>query len=188
MTIGELHKKLTEDGHITSTRQYLSKLATEGKIPYTMKGKRKNFVYKKVVASLDTFRVKPESPANAKKSLESIPPPKEGQSQEEYKQELKMELGEAPTLADSKTFLTIFQGKIAEQKFDIEAGKLIYREEVEQKAFTVARVIRDQLLTLPERLSGELASSTDPKEIKEIMYKEINQVLTFLHDGEALYD
>jgi len=59
---------------------------------------------------------------------------------------------------------------------------------VEQKAFIVARVIRDQMLTLPERLSGELASSTDPKEIKEIMYKEINEVLMYLHEGEALFE
>ena len=96
--------------------------------------------------------------------------------------------GDSKTLNNAKIKLTEYQAKLAEQKFDVEANLLVYRDEVEQKAFTAVRVLRDQILTLPERLAGEVASSTDPKEVKEIMYKEINAVLEYLSSAEVLYD
>ena len=188
MNQSAVHRQLVEKGVVTYSRPYFAKLVKEGKIPYTEVNGKKTFDYKKVKNSLGDSQLRVGKPHNAKKKLDDLEPPKEGQSPEDYKNEIATELGANPTLADSKTFLTIYQGKIAQQKFDIEASKLVYRDEVEQKAFIVARVIRDQMLTLPERLSGELASSTDPKEIKEIMYKEINEVLMYLHEGEALFD
>ncbi len=188
MTLSALHRELQKNKVVSSSRQYLSKLVGEGKIPYSEIKDKKHFDYDDVVKALGGIELRVGSPANAKKTLHDLPLKKEGQSAKEYKEELVMELGAEPTLADSKIFLTIYQGKIAQQKFDIEAGLLVYRDDVEQKAFTVMRVVRDQMLTLPERLGGELASSTDPKEIKEIMYKEINEVLMFLHEGEALYE
>ena len=183
-----LHRELTANGVVTSSRPYLAKQVKEGKIPFKMDGKKKVFDYDTVVEALSACVVRPEKPHNAKGSIKDIPPPKEGQSQEDYEREIKEKLGHEPTLNDSKIFLTIYQGKLAEQKFDIEAGKLVYRDEVEQKSFAVARVLRDQILAIPERLAGEVASSTDTREIKEIMYKEINSVLEYLSSETMLYE
>ena len=52
----------------------------------------------------------------------------------------------------------------------------------------MARVLRNQILAIPERLAGELASTTDVREVKEIMYKEINEVLEYLSSEKDLYD
>ena len=190
MTQAQLHAKLVKNGVVTFSRAYLSKLTKQGFIPYKEDGKRKSYDYKEVVKALKEYRTRPEKPHNAKgrSDLSSIPAPKEGQTPEEYEKEIADSIDKKPTLAEAKTFLTIYQGKISQQKFDVEAGKLVYRDEVEQKAFIVARTIRDQLLTLPERLAGELASMNDIIEVKELMYKEINEILTYLHEGEALYD
>ncbi len=62
----------------------------------------------------------------------------------------------------------------------MRAGKLIYRNDVEQKAFTSTRVIRDQVLMLPERMSGELSNINEPEQIKEILFEEINKILESL--------
>ena len=182
--LSEVCRKLNERGDYSGGVQYLHKLVKQGVIPHDGEGRKKLYDIDEVAQALENKKTM----FHTKTGLETIPPPEDGQTPEEYHEEVVAKLGSNPSLMDSKTFLTIYQGKIAQQKYDIEAKKLVYRDEVEQKAFKVARVIRDQLLTLPERLSGEVASSTDPKEIKEIMYKEINEVLTFLHEGEALYE
>ena len=188
MNLTALHKKLTKEGVITSSRPYLSQLAREGKIPFKGEGRAKTFTYKEVVKALSEITLKVEKPHNAKGFHENLPPLKEGQSKDEYEREVKAKLGKDPTLTDSKVFLTIYQGKLAEQKFEIEAGRLVYRDDVEQKAFSIVRVLRDQILAIPERLAGQVASTTDPREVKEIMYKEINEVLSFLSSEKVLYD
>jgi hypothetical protein len=106
--------------------------------------------------------------------------PEDGQSQEDYNRLIVSAGGEAPTINDANVFYTIYRGKLAQQKFDIEAEKLVYRSEVEDKAFSTARVVRDQLLSIPERVSAELAVKTDPAEIREFLYEEIIRTLSVL--------
>ncbi len=187
LNITQLHKELTKNKVITSSRPYLSELARDGKIPFTGEGRSKRFDYQAVVDALGSIRVRVEPAANAK-NLDHFPPLKEGQTKEDYEREVRAKLGDDPSLTDTKIFLTIYQGKLAEQKFDIEAKRLVYRDDVEQMAFSVVRVLRDQILAIPERLAGEVASSNDPREIKEIMYKEINQVLDYLSSEKVLYE
>ena len=188
MTISALHRELKANKVVSSSRQYLTKLSTEGRIPHEEVDGKKQYNYDAVVKALGEITLRPEKPHNAKGFHENLPPLKEGQSKDEYEREVKAKLGKDPTLTDSKVFLTIYQGKIAEQNFEREAGRLVYRDDVEQKAFKVVRVLRDQILAIPERLAGEVASTTDPREVKEIMYKEINQVLEYLSSEKVLYD
>ena len=183
MKLVELHRKLKEEGVATFGRTYLSNLVAKGKIPYTGEGKRKQFDYDEVVAAL-----KNNAERTSNSFLNDLAPPKEGQSPEEYGEEIVTKMGKDPSLTESKVFLTIYQGKLAQQKYLIEKGDLISREDVERAAFMAVRVLRDHILALPERLAGEIASSTDPMEIKEIMYKEINSALKYLSDEKALYE
>ena len=183
MNLSQLHARLTEEGVITSSRPYLSQLVREGKIPYEGEGRKKTFNFKKVIKALGEYKVRVEPPANAKKTIHDLPKKKDGQTSDEYKEELKMELGDDPSLSDSKTFLTIYQGKLAQQKFDIEAGLLIYKEEVENTGFELARTIREQLLVIPEKVSAELAGVTDVIEVREVLYGEILKTLSSIADG-----
>ena len=167
MTITEIHKKLTHKKVITSSRQYLSKLVGQGKIPYTEIGGVKEYSYKEVKKALLDLNQKLPNGRNFNP---------------------KQKDGSPKTINSTKIFLQEYQGMIAKQKFDIEAQKLVYREEVENKAFTVLRVLRDQILIIPERISGELSSETDVVKIKEILYKEINSVLEYLSSEKDLYE
>ena len=117
-----------------------------------------------------------ESRKTAKDILENLPSPKENETVEEY----KMTLGEAPTITDVGIYKTLYQGKLEKMKYEKEKGLLISREEVEDKAFSVARAIRDKILSIPERMSNELASIEDPYTIKEMLYKEFMIALTEL--------
>jgi predicted site-specific integrase-resolvase len=71
----------------------------------------------------------------------------------------------------------VFKAKLAEQKFEEQAGLLVRVEEVEKEAFEVARRVRDNLLNIPTRISGELLGNDSQEEIEKILEKEIRTVL-----------
>jgi len=166
-TITELHAKLTKKGVIKSSRPYLSRLASEGKLPYVEIDGKKMFKFKEVKKALAELNQK--MPNGDKYN----PVDKDGK---------------VKTINSTKVFLQEYQGMNAKQKFDIEAGLLVYRDEVERKAFTVVRVLRDQLLAMPERITAEIMGSANVKEGKELFYKELNQVLEYLSSEKVLYE
>lgn len=170
-SLQKTYDKLIKEKVVTFSRPYLSQLVAEGKIPYTPKGKRKNFEYGLVIKALSEM----EQQTNDNK------PSKD-------KFNLTNKDGSAKTINSTKIMLQEYQGKIAKQKFDVEAGVLVYREDVENKAFEVARVLRNQILAIPERLAGQVASTTDVNEVKEILYTELNEVLAYLSSEKDLYD
>ena len=55
----------------------------------------------------------------------------------------------------------IERGKILEARAKAETGELVNAEDVKKAAFTKARVIRDGLLNIPDRVSSVLASTND---------------------------
>jgi hypothetical protein len=62
-------------------------------------------------------------------------------------------------------------------KNDVEAGKLIDAKEAERQAFDAARLTRDAVLAVPDRLAAELASITTVHEINDVMTRELTQAL-----------
>jgi hypothetical protein len=101
--------------------------------------------------------------------------------------EIKTDETEITTLAQANTFKSIYQGKLPELNYRLESGELVERDKVEDTAFKVARIVRDKLLTLPERLSNELAAKTNAHEIKELLYSEIGMALEGLSEN-SLYE
>lgn len=90
-------------------------------------------------------------------------------------------------LAQANTIKSIYQGKSLKLKYEVELGKLVERSVVEDAAFKVARTIRDKMLSIPERVSSEFASTTDLHVIKERLYAEILVALESLsEDGSEL--
>jgi len=180
LTSTELFNWLTENGVASfKTRRALDLWTNNESIKFSAKIKNKKFFDTiDVVADLDRLGLlikKIDKP-----SLEDLPMPEEGQSQEEY----IASLGVNPSLSDANIFYTIFRGKLAQQKFLIEAEKLISKAEVENKAFSIARVVRDQMLAIPERVAGELSSMSDPAEIRELLYSSIINALSSISDDK----
>ncbi|MDG7052361.1 MAG: hypothetical protein LKM45_00505 [Wolbachia endosymbiont of Alcedoecus sp.] len=69
------------------------------------------------------------------------------------------------------------KGKILETKAKAEIGELVSVEEVKTEAFNVARVVRNNLLNIPDRVSALLASMSDTEKIHEMLTGEITTAL-----------
>ncbi|BET31247.1 hypothetical protein [Wolbachia pipientis] len=69
------------------------------------------------------------------------------------------------------------RGKLLEAKAKAEIGKLVSVEEVKTEAFNVARVVRNNLLNIPNRVSALLASLSDTEKIHMALTEEITNSL-----------
>ena len=196
-TAKEVHTKLTKKQIVTTKLSTFHEHVEKGKIPFHhVDGKMgKFFKYTEVKEALIKQALGSRPPKNSKPmygsnlktgktlnedfidKLDNAPEPKKGQSQQEYGAAVVAELGVEPTLTDANIYKTIYIGKREKLRYETDAGLLISRDDVESKAFEVARTIRDKLLTVPERLSNELASIDDPHMIKELLYKEFKILL-----------
>lgn len=67
------------------------------------------------------------------------------------------------------------RGKLLEAKAEI--GELVAVEEVKREAFNVARVVRNNLLNIPNRVSALLASLSETEKIHKTLTEEITNSL-----------
>jgi hypothetical protein len=77
------------------------------------------------------------------------------------------------------------KGKILEAKARAELGELVPVEDVKTAAYNKARVVRDNLLNIPDRVASQLASLDNEKKIHEILLNEIRAVLEALSTDTA---
>ncbi len=190
----EVLKLLKQKGVATFNKSSFSEAVKRGQIPYrTEKGvHNKLYCYADVAKAIKKAGIgglkgvsKPKvdditDPPSIQDKINDIPDPRQGQSQEEYKEIVATQLGADATITDANIFKVIYQGKLEKIKYEKELGQLISREEVENKAFKVSRAIRDKILSIPERMSSELASIDNPHVVKELLYKEFGLALTEL--------
>lgn len=150
-----------------------------GQISYSMNANntRKLYNYKTVKKEIIQAGIGGLVNKPTTKDLDKLSDPKGGQTIQEYGETVVAELGTKPTITDANIYKTLYQGKLEKIKYEKERSILINREEVEDKAFSVSRSIRDKILSIPERMSNELASMTDAHDIKELLYKEFNKLL-----------
>lgn len=77
----------------------------------------------------------------------------------------------------------IERGKLLEARVKAETGELVPLEEVRNIFFSKARVVRDGILNIPDRISSLLATVNDASKIHEILTHEFRVVLEELsHD------
>ncbi|WP_341811083.1 hypothetical protein [Wolbachia endosymbiont (group A) of Andrena bucephala] len=69
------------------------------------------------------------------------------------------------------------RGRLLEAKAKAEIGELVAVEEVKSEAFNVARVVRNNLLNIPNRVSALLASLSDTEKIHMALTEEITNSL-----------
>lgn len=62
-------------------------------------------------------------------------------------------------------------------ELDEKTGRLVEAEQVKQAAFNKARLIRDNLLNIPDRIAPILAAERDQGKVAEILTGEIRQAL-----------
>jgi hypothetical protein len=71
----------------------------------------------------------------------------------------------------------VVKTRLAQMLLDEKQGRLIDAAQAGDAQFEIARLVRNQMLELPDRLADELALETDAHRVREILMREVNDVL-----------
>jgi hypothetical protein len=91
--------------------------------------------------------------------------------------------GDTPTFMESKAKRESFMAELARLEYEEKSGALVQVDEVKKEAFRVARIVRDSMLNIPDRVAAELAAETDPFKVQKRLADEIRLALTELKLG-----
>lgn len=83
----------------------------------------------------------------------------------------------APTLTNARTAKTAMEAKFAKVKYEMLIGNLIRSDKVEQVAKDMARLTRDSIMTLPDRLAPILAGETNIEIVHKVLTEELTLTL-----------
>jgi hypothetical protein len=84
------------------------------------------------------------------------------------------------SFAEARTIRENYNAKLAKLEFHKRAGKLVDAEIVKREAFKTARIVRDALSNIPDRLAPQLAAESDQFKIHRLMTEEIRKSLEAL--------
>ena len=70
------------------------------------------------------------------------------------------------------------QARLRELTIQVREGKLVDREATERQAFDTARIVRDGLLSIPDRVAALVAAETDTSKVHSVLTAEIRKALT----------
>lgn len=73
--------------------------------------------------------------------------------------------------------------KLRELELKEKQGRLIDRTQVERTWFEHARLIRDGILSIPDRLSALMASISDPHKVHQLLDSELRKALSEVADS-----
>lgn len=83
-----------------------------------------------------------------------------------------------PPIIDSRSIKEAFQARIAKLDYEERVGKTLDAEKVKEETFKVARIVRDNLLNIPDRLAAELAGEENQFIIHKKLTDEIKRAIT----------
>lgn len=99
--------------------------------------------------------------------------------------------GSPPAPSDGDSLMDVRRELIAEQaasaklkRMELE-GRLVDKAEVMRAVFEKARVARNALLALPDRLATPLAAEVNPAKVHDMLVAEFRRVADELAEGEA---
>lgn len=70
-----------------------------------------------------------------------------------------------------------YQARTARLTFEAMAGQLVPADKVKLESFQTARLTRDSILNVPNKIAHELAAETDPAKIHVMLTKALNGAL-----------
>jgi hypothetical protein len=71
----------------------------------------------------------------------------------------------------------VVRTKLAQVRLDEHQGRLIDAAEAGRAQFEIARLVRNQMFELPDRLADELALESDAHRVREILVREITDLM-----------
>jgi hypothetical protein len=89
-----------------------------------------------------------------------------------------------PTLLESKTVEAAFRAKLAQIEYEEKIGKLVPVESVKKEAFRLARIVRDSMFGIADRIAAEIAGISDPFLIHKKLSDEIRTAIAEIKADE----
>ena len=77
------------------------------------------------------------------------------------------------SFAEAQAEKESYKAKLAKLEYEEKIGKLVDRESVERDAFRVARIVRDAMLSIPDRLAGLVTAESDQVKNHALLTQEI---------------
>lgn len=91
--------------------------------------------------------------------------------------------GSGPSLAEAKRARAVWQAERERIELQQLKGELISTAEVKAEAFNVARVVRDNMLAIPDRVIPTLANMKDLRAMHQYLTEEIRTAIRSISDG-----
>ena len=85
--------------------------------------------------------------------------------------------GKSETFMQAKTRREILNADLAALELAEKEARLVPKAEVEREAFKVARMVRDSLLNIPDRVAAELAAETNQFRVHERLKLELRRAM-----------
>jgi len=90
--------------------------------------------------------------------------------------------GGGPSLAEAKRARAVWQAERERIELQQLKGELVSTAEVKAEAFNVARVVRDNMLAIPDRVIPTLASMSDLRAMHQYLTEEIRTAIRSISD------
>lgn len=74
-----------------------------------------------------------------------------------------------PSYLQSRAIREAYEARLAKLEFEIKTGRLVNADEVKVMAFNVARITRDRMMNIPDRIAPILAAMSDSHEIHKLL-------------------
>lgn len=81
------------------------------------------------------------------------------------------------TFQQARTLREAYMARLAKLEFDEKSGLLVKADAVKNEAFRTARIVRDNLLNIPDRIAAELANETNQFKVHQRLTQEIRRAL-----------
>ena len=92
-------------------------------------------------------------------------------------------INSGPSFAQSRAVREAYNARLAKLSYEEKSGTLIKVDMVKVAWFNTLRVLRDRILGFPDRMAPVLSAESDPKVIRDLLEKELRQVLTDAADA-----
>lgn len=86
------------------------------------------------------------------------------------------QVGGLPPYSQSRAIREAYEARLRKLEYEVRIGKLISADEVKVIAFNIARLTRDKLMGIPDRLAPLLAGISDCHETHKLLSAEIRLV------------
>lgn len=93
------------------------------------------------------------------------------------KDEREVAKGAVPEIAKSNAIRAAYAARREKLEYEREAGKLVNAEQLRAEYFAAGRQLRDGIMSVPDRISAQLAAITDPHEVHRLLHHELQQAL-----------